>query len=161
MLKKNTYEQFCGSGFGIRCLFYPGSGIGFFGIPYPGSQPHIFYSLMTNFCVKSTIILSVLANIFFTRSTLSTILWYLWLQKMVGQIRFFLFFWCCCWIRNPGMDKNQDPGSGINIPDPQHCLWVVPPLIISIYLYFSINPLLFPPGFIFIYVARLQEFFLN
>ncbi len=21
-----------------------------------------------------------------------------------------------------GMGKNQDPGSGINIPDPQHCL---------------------------------------
>jgi hypothetical protein len=29
-------------------------------------------------------------------------------------------------IRDPGsgMDKNQDPGSGINIPDPQHCLQV-------------------------------------
>jgi hypothetical protein len=27
-------------------------------------------------------------------------------------------------IRDPGsgMSKNQDPGSGINIPDPQHCL---------------------------------------
>jgi hypothetical protein len=27
-----------------------------------------------------------------------------------------------CDIRDPrsGMDKNQDPGSGINIPDPQH-----------------------------------------
>jgi hypothetical protein len=27
------------------------------------------------------------------------------------------------WIRDPGsgMGKNQDPGSGINIPDPQHC----------------------------------------
>jgi hypothetical protein len=22
-----------------------------------------------------------------------------------------------------GMGKNQDPGSGINIPDPQHCGW--------------------------------------
>ena len=22
-----------------------------------------------------------------------------------------------------GMGKNQDPGSGINIPEPQHCLW--------------------------------------
>jgi hypothetical protein len=29
---------------------------------------------------------------------------------------------CCCWIRDPGSgkDKNQIPGSGINIPDPQH-----------------------------------------
>jgi hypothetical protein len=27
-------------------------------------------------------------------------------------------------VRDPGsgMGKNQDPGSGINIPDPQHCL---------------------------------------
>jgi hypothetical protein len=33
-------------------------------------------------------------------------------------------FCCCFWIRDPrsGMGKNQDPGSGINIPDPQHCL---------------------------------------
>ncbi len=54
-------------------------------------------------------------------------------------------FCCCCWIRVPGseirnprtgirdprpeirhpgsgMDKSQDPGSEINIPDPQHCL---------------------------------------
>ncbi len=30
--------------------------------------------------------------------------------------------YCCFWIRDPrsGMGKNQDPGSGINIPDPQH-----------------------------------------
>ncbi len=29
-------------------------------------------------------------------------------------------------IQDPGsgMGKNQDPGSGINIPDPQHCFWV-------------------------------------
>ena len=31
----------------------------------------------------------------------------------------------CFWIRDPGsgMGKNQDPGSGINIPDPQHWFW--------------------------------------
>jgi hypothetical protein len=30
-------------------------------------------------------------------------------------------------IRDPGsgMGKNQDPGSGINIPDPQHCMIVL------------------------------------
>jgi hypothetical protein len=30
---------------------------------------------------------------------------------------------CCCWIPDTGswMDINQDPGSGINIPDLQHC----------------------------------------
>ncbi len=50
---------------------------------------------------------------------------------------FFTYLFCCCfWIRDPGseirdpgsgirdpgsgMGKNQDPGSGINIPDPQH-----------------------------------------
>jgi hypothetical protein len=33
-------------------------------------------------------------------------------------------------IRDPesGMGKNQDPGSGINIPDPQHC---VPVMVIT------------------------------
>ncbi len=40
----------------------PGSGIGFFRIPDPGNQTHIFDSLMTNFWVKSTIILSVLVK---------------------------------------------------------------------------------------------------
>ncbi len=44
---------------------------------------------------------------------------------------FFTPLFCCCfWIRDlgseirdpgSGMGKNQDPGSGINIPDPQHC----------------------------------------
>ncbi len=45
---------------------------------------------------------------------------------------FFLtpLFCCCFWIRDPRsgirdpgsrMGKNLDPGSGINIPDPQHC----------------------------------------
>ncbi len=31
-------------------------------------------------------------------------------------------------IRDPGsgMGKNPDPGSGINIPDPQHCLYLLP-----------------------------------
>ncbi len=35
-----------------------------------------------------------------------------------------LFCCCCCWTRDPisGIDKNQDPGSGINIADTQHCL---------------------------------------
>jgi hypothetical protein len=40
--------------------------------------------------------------------------------------KYFPLFCCCfcCWIRDPisGMDKNQDPGSLINIPDTQHCL---------------------------------------
>jgi hypothetical protein len=45
----------------------PGSGIGFFRIPALGSQfqTHIFGSLVTNFLVKSSIILRKLAEIFF------------------------------------------------------------------------------------------------
>ncbi len=35
----------------------PGSGIGLFRIPDLGSQTHIFYSLVTNFWVQSSIIL--------------------------------------------------------------------------------------------------------
>jgi hypothetical protein len=44
--------------------------------------------------------------------------------KKVGQQIFFTLLFCSCFgIRDQrsGMDKNQDPGSGINIPDPQHC----------------------------------------
>ncbi len=85
------------SGSGIRNRFFP--------IPDPGSKTHIFDSLMNNFWVKSSIILSVLTK------------------------KFPLLFRCYCWIRDPGsgirdpgsgMDKNQNPGSWINIPDPQH-----------------------------------------
>jgi hypothetical protein len=49
-------------GSGIRCLFDPwirdpGSGMGFFRIPDPGSQDHILKSFLTIFLVKSYIIL--------------------------------------------------------------------------------------------------------
>ncbi len=58
-------------------------------------------------------------------------MWNLWLQKKEWQQFFFFtpFFHCCFWIRDPrpgirdpgsGMGKNHDPGSGIDIPDPQH-----------------------------------------
>ncbi len=43
----------------------PGSVIGFFRISDPGSQTHIFESLVTIFWVKSSIILCKLAQIFF------------------------------------------------------------------------------------------------
>jgi len=49
-------------------------------------------------------------------------MWYLWPQKKIGQQIFSLLF--CCFIRSgiwdPGWIKNQYPGKGINIPDPQH-----------------------------------------
>jgi hypothetical protein len=66
-------EQGCGSGYGSATLVAnpgsgafltldPGYGIGFFRILHLGSQTHIFDSSMTNFWVKSAIILSVLAK---------------------------------------------------------------------------------------------------
>ncbi len=103
-----------------------GSGIGFFRIPDPGNQTHIFDSWMTNFWVNSTIILSVLAkkNFFtFSKIKLFSILWSLWLQKIVGQTNFLpLLFWCCCWIRDPRSaiqgqgSAIQGQGSGIRDP---------------------------------------------
>jgi hypothetical protein len=48
-------DHCCGSGSGIRCLFDPGIRNRFF--PDPGSQTHIFESLVTTFWVRSSIIL--------------------------------------------------------------------------------------------------------
>ncbi len=99
---------------GIRTLFSPD--------PDPGSQIHIFESLMTIFWAESSIILCKLAQIFFFTSSkliYFTILWFLWLLKKVGQRIFFTPLFCCCfWIRDPGWTKVR---IGINIKDPQHC----------------------------------------
>jgi hypothetical protein len=67
---KNTvltlnYHQCCESG--IRCLFDPW--IRDLEQFYPGSQTHIFESLMTIFCVKSSIILCKLTKSFFFASS--------------------------------------------------------------------------------------------
>ncbi len=110
----------------------PGSGIGFFRIPDldPGSQTHTFENLVTTFWAKSSIILWKLAQIFFfstSKLKKCTILWNLCLDKRVWHQIFsllLLFLDPGSEIRDPGsvMGKNQDPGSGINIPDPQHYL---------------------------------------
>jgi hypothetical protein len=75
-------------GSGIRSLFAPGSGIRNRFFPYPGSQIHTFDSLITYFWVKTTIILSVLANQnFFTCSKMKSFKIYdicdnkIWLEK--------------------------------------------------------------------------------
>ncbi len=116
---------------GNRCLFNPW-------IRDPGSLTHIYESLVTFFWVKSSIILWKLAQIFFfctSKLKYCSILWNLLLHKKVWQQIFFTPLFCFCfWIRDPrseiqdprseirdpgsGMGKNQDPGSGINIPDP-------------------------------------------
>ncbi len=62
---------------------------------------------------------------------------YMTTKKVYNKKKFFTPLFCCCfWIRDPrsGMGKNQDPGSGINIPDPQHCLLslkMTPPPLLS------------------------------
>jgi hypothetical protein len=45
-------------------------------------------------------------------------------KKFFHPSLFYLFLDPGSEIRDPGsgMGKNQDPGSGINIPDPQHCI---------------------------------------
>ncbi len=66
LLKSACFEDLFSSvadpGSGAFLTLDPGSGIGFSRISDPGSQPHIFNSLMTSVWVKSTIILSVLAK---------------------------------------------------------------------------------------------------
>ncbi len=87
----------------------PGSGMGFFRIPDPKT---IFWRALTIFWVISSIILWKFAQIF--------------LFSTSKHLIFFTSLFCCrFWIRDPrsGMGKYQIPGSGINIPDPQHWLW--------------------------------------
>ncbi len=130
----------CGSRSGIRCLLDPwiwdpeaGRGFSGFRIPNPRSLTLTFESSVTNFLLKSAIILCQLAQYFFLYLFKHKILS---IQEICGckkskTTHFFPFLFCCyCWISDPGsetwdpgsgIDKSQDPGAGINIPDPQHC----------------------------------------
>ncbi len=90
----------------------PGSGIDFFRIPDLGSRnPNLyFWGLMTNFFLQQF------------KINIISILWFFWLQKKVGQQMFFHPSLMLLFLDpGSGMDKNQDPESGMNIPDPQHC----------------------------------------
>jgi hypothetical protein len=104
----------------------PGSGIRnrFFRIPDLGSQTYIFGRSVTIFWGKSTKILRKLAIKNFLRLLTNKIIFkfaILEAKKKVGQqisppppVLLLLL--------DPGsgnMDKSHDPGSGINIPDPQ------------------------------------------
>ncbi len=116
--------------------FWPldtGSGIVFSGyrISDPGSQTHIFESFVTIFLVKSSIILWKLGQNFFSALQNQNNFQFC---EICGYIKRFdkkLFFtplFCCCigsGIRDPGWVKIriQEQGSGINIPDPQHCFF--------------------------------------
>ncbi len=56
-------------------------------------------------------------------------MWSLWLQKkgmttiFVSPLSFVAVFGSGIRYPGSGMGKNQDPGSGINIPDPWHCFF--------------------------------------
>jgi hypothetical protein len=43
-------------------------------------------------------------------------------KKIFSPLSFVAFFESGIWDPGSGMGKNQDPGSEINIPDPQHCI---------------------------------------
>ncbi len=94
----------------------PESGIGFFPDPGsrildPWSQTHIFESLVSIFCDKSSIILWKLAQIIFSgisKIKWFSILWNLWLQKKVWQPIFFRPSLLLLFL-DPG-SKIRDPG---------------------------------------------------
>jgi hypothetical protein len=112
----------------IRNRFFSGSRIS-----DPGSQTHIFESLVTIFWLKSSVILGKFAQIFssaFQKRNSFQFCEICGYRKRYDKKFFFTacpFFCCCFWIRDPGsgMGKSQDPGSGINIPDPQHCVRIL------------------------------------
>ncbi len=97
-------------GSGAFLTLDPESGMGLFRIPDP--QTHIFDSLMTNFWVKSTIILSV----YLFKNKIIYNLFIFVATKDVGKKKFppllVLLLDPGSGSRDPGygMDKNQDPG---------------------------------------------------
>jgi hypothetical protein len=111
------------SGSGIWCFFDPGIRNSF--TLDPGSQTHIFESLVTVFLIKSSIILKIGPEFFLQHFKDKIIFNYVkfGLQKRSDSDNkfFFTLLFCCCLDLGSGMGKKQDPGSGINIPDPQHC----------------------------------------
>jgi hypothetical protein len=100
--------------FMIRNRFFPDTGF----------QTHIFESLLAIFGVKSSIILSKLAQLFFRQFKINITFNFMILvatkkgQQICFQPSLLLLFLDS----RSGMDKNQDLESGINIPDLQHWL---------------------------------------
>ncbi len=95
----------------------PGSGISFF--PDPGSQTHIFESLVTNVWVKSSPILWKLTLVFFfsifKNKIIINFVKFVATTKRYDKYFFFTPLFCCCfWIRDPrsGMGKNLLRGYG-------------------------------------------------
>ncbi len=130
-------------GSGIRCLFDPwirdsGSRVGFFRIPDLGSRipnPY-FWQLSDNVLGKKFYNSLKIGPIFLLQHFKNKIVQFCEIygpKKKGMKTNFFslclslLFLDPESGIGDPGsgMGKNQDPGSGINIPDPQHWFLVV------------------------------------
>jgi hypothetical protein len=81
---------------------------------------------MTILCIKSSIILLKLAQIFFFGNSIifSAVKFVATKKGMTtnfySPLSFIAVFGSGIWDPGSGMGKNQDPGSGIIIPDPQH-----------------------------------------
>ncbi len=111
---------------GSGAFLTPGSRIRNRFFPDLGSQTHIFESSVTIVWVINSIILQKLAQIFFITSAKLTNFQFwencVYLKRYDNKFFCTPLFCCCFWIWDPGsgMGKNQDQGSGINIPDPQH-----------------------------------------
>jgi hypothetical protein len=129
-------RQCCGSGSGIRCFFDPWTRIRKRFFLDPGSQIHIFDSLVTNFSGKKFYnSLKTGPNFFlqnFKNKIIFNFLKFVATKKGFTTNFFSPFSLVAVFgsgirgprsgIWDPGsrMGKNQDSGSGINIPDPQH-----------------------------------------
>ncbi len=127
------------TGSGIRCLFDPWTGSGIWNrffpdpgsrISDPGSQTHIFESLVTNFWVKISIILWKLAQIIFLQHFKNKIIFNF--VKFVATKKVWQRIFChpslLLLFLDPGsgMCKNQDPGSGIRDKHPGFATLVFP-----------------------------------
>ncbi len=121
---------------GSGAFLTPRSGIRNRFFPDPGSRipnPY-FWELRDNFLGKKFYnSLKIGPNFFLQRFKNKIVQFceiYDFKKKLWQQIFFTNVFHCCFWIRDPGseirdpgsgMGKNQDPGFGMNIPDPPHC----------------------------------------
>ncbi len=82
-------------------------------------------SLVPIFGVNNIYILFQLTHIIFctVKILYTVILWkFLWLKKCKTTKLFFDFLFFLLLDPGSGMEKNPDPGSGINVLNPQHCL---------------------------------------
>ncbi len=116
---KRRKSRYCGSWLGIRCFFDPRIRDRF--SPDPGSQTHISESLVTFFFGQNNFSsLSIVSNFFSACSKIKLFN----VIEIYGYKKFKTKIlspppFCCCWIWDPGMEKNHYPGPGIIIPYPQ------------------------------------------